>query len=363
MPTKTIKKIYYYALSQGHDNIHLEKRQGKLICSYNNKSFLQLDASLETEIINLFRSLLKTADHEFVSNKRFKIADKGTIINGRATIMPAREGEKLIISLSAKKPFIKRLSGLGLNKEQQKKLRTKINKNTGLIILNGQAENGITSTYYSLLNTLADKKSIYSIEDFPYHQLSHISLINPKIYGGVSAALEKLLRLDSQVIAIDSNLSDLDLQKVWQAAGSRLLIITMNHSSSAQVLKELRRAKFSSTDIASRLLLISTQKLFPRSCRKCLSPLSNHKNIKNIITQRWPITKKFWPQKLYFNRGCTACLHKPLNQVQAVFEFMEFNPDASLKEDYRALIIEALNKAGLGLINPELIVDWAKEKH
>lgn len=362
MPTKTIKKIYYYALSQGHDNIHLEKRQGKLICSYNNKSFLQLDSHLETEIIGLFRSLLKTADHEFVSNRRFKIADQDTIINGRATIMPAREGEKLIISLSSKKPFVKRLSGLGLNKKQQQKLKDKINKNTGLIILNGQEENGVSSTYYSLLNILANKKSIYSIEDFPYHQISHVSLINPRIYGGVSATLEQLLRLDSQIIAIDANLSDLDLQKVWQAASSRLVIITMNKPNSTQVLKELRQASLSTTDIAARLLLISTQKLFPRPCLKCLRPLTNHKNIKNIVTRRWPIAKKFWPQTLYFNHGCKACLQDHSNHNQAVFEFMEFNADASLKADYQALIIEVLNKAGLGLINPEAIADWAQEK-
>jgi type II secretory ATPase GspE/PulE/Tfp pilus assembly ATPase PilB-like protein len=363
MPTKTIKKIYYYARAQGHDNIHLEKRNGKLICSYNNKSFLHLDSHLEEEIISLFRSLLKTADHEFVSNRRFKIADQNTIINGRATIMPAREGEKLIISLSSKKPFVKRLSGLGLSKEQQQKLKTKINKNTGLIILNGQEENGTTSTYYSLLNVLANKKSIYSIEDFPYHQLSHVSLINPRIYGGVSAALEQLLRLDSQIIAIDASLSDLDLQKVWQAASSRLVIMTMNYPNSAQVLKRLHQAKISTTDIASRLLLISTQKLFPRPCLKCLRPLTDHKNIKNTITRRWPIAKKFWPQKLYFNHGCKACNNKLPDQSEAIFEFMEFNPDASLKKDYQALIIEALNKASLGLINPEVIVDWAKEKN
>jgi general secretion pathway protein E len=363
MPTKTIKKIYYYAREQGHDNIHLEKKGGKLICSYNNKSFLQLDPNLESGIMSLFRSLLKTADHEFVSNKRFKIADKGTIINGRATIMPAREGEKLIISLSAKKPFIKRLSGLGLSKEQQRKLKTKINKNTGLIILNGQEENGVTSTYYSLLNVLADKKSIYSIEDFPYHQLNHVSLINPKIYGGLSSAVDQLLRLDSQIIAIDSNLSDLDLKKVWQAASSRLVIITMSYTSPAEVLKRLRQTKISTTDIASRLILISTQKLFPRSCLKCLSLLPDHKNIKNTITKRWPITKKFWPSKLYFNRGCKTCNNNPLSQSEAVFEFMEFNPDTSLQENYRALIVEALNKANLGLINPETIADWAKEKN
>lgn len=363
MPTKTIKKLYYYARAQGHDNMHLEKRNGKLICSYNNKSFLQLDSDLETEIINLFRSLLKVADHEFVSNKRFKIADQDTVINGRATIMPAREGEKLIISLSAKKPFVKRLSGLGLSKEQQRKLKTKIERNTGLIILNGQEENGVTSTYYSILNVLFNKKSIYSIEDFPYHQFNHISLINPRIYGGVHQALEQLLRLDSEIIAIDADLSDLDLKRVWQAATSRLLIITMNETNAAQVLKKLRQARISSKDIASQLLLISTQKLFPRPCLKCLSPLPDDKNIKNTISQRWPIANKFWPAKLYFNRGCKACDDNPPSQSEAVFEFMEFNDNASLKKDYRALIIEALDKAALGLVNPETIADWAKEKN
>jgi len=363
MPTKTIKKIYYYAQAQGYDNIHLEKRGGKLICSYNNKSFLQLDPNLETEIINIFRSLLKTADHEFVSNKRFKIADKNTIINGRATIMPSREGEKLIIKLSLKKPFIRRLSGLGLSKEQQKKLKMEINKNTGLIILNGQEENGVSSTYYSILNSLADKKSIYSIEDYPHHQLNHVSLINPKIYGGVNSALEKLLRLDSQIVAIDSNLSELDLKKVWQAATSRLLIITMNHQNSAQVLRALRQAKLSTTEIASRLLLISTQKLFPRPCLRCLTVLSNNQNLKDLIIKRWPIAKKHWPKRLYFNRGCKNCDHKTAEQHQAVFELMEFNSDGSLKKDYQALIIEALNKAGLGLINPEALTDWSQEKN
>lgn len=363
MSTKIIKKIYYYAQAQGHKQIHLEKRGGKLICSYNNESFLQLDADMETEIINLFRSLLKTADHEFVNNKRFKIIDRNNIINGRASIAPAREGEKIIISLSNKKPMIKRLSALGLNKEQQKKLKTKLNKNTGLIILNGQEENGVSSTYYSILNSLSNKKSIYSIEDFPCQRINHVNLIDPRVYDGVSPALEQLLRLDSQIIAIDSNLSDLDLKKIWQAAASRLVIVAMNEAGSTKVLKKLRQLKISSTNIASQLLLISTQKLFPRPCLKCLKPLSNHQNVKHIITKRWPIANKFWPKRLYFNQGCKHCNNKNTKLFQAVFEFMEFNSDASLKQDYQALIIETLSKAELGLIDPDSIIDWAKEKN
>lgn len=363
MPTKTIKKIYNYAQQQGYNNFHLEKRDGELVCFSGDNHILHLSKDLESEIVNLFRSLLNLSNHDFAVNKKFKILDEDQIINGKVSILPAKEGERLIINLSKIKPVIKRLSGLGLTKKQHKIIKNEINKTTGLIILSGDIENGVSSTYYSLLKSLSDKKSVYSIEDFPSHEMDNINLINPRFYGGINSVLDQLSRLDSDIVAIDVSSRNLDLKKIWQIAGGRLVILSLNESSPAQILKNFKLTGLSSQEIAQRLNLISLQKLFKRPCLKCLQTLTDDSKIKKIITKSWPIAKKAWPKKIYFNQSCSACSNEieKSNKV-AAFAFMKFNSDASLDSGYQTLIEEALDKVGLGLINIEDVVEWALEK-
>lgn len=361
MPQKTINKIFRYVQERGYSHISLEKKDNKLICQYGPNNYWQLPAETEEHIINLFREILGASDNEYIHNKRFKINDKNNIISGRASISPSYQGDKLTITLTNTKPSIKRISALGLNKEQQKQIKQALNKKTGVIIITSHEENGASSTYHSLLSLINPAKSLYSIEDFPYHQLSGINIIKPQTYGGISSSLQLLSRLDSDIIALDVQLDGKDLKPIWQAAHSRLIILTLPHSSGHQVLKFLKKSGLSTQTITDRLILISIQKLFPRLCLHCLKPLAEDKNLKKIIIQKWPLALRHWPKHSYFQHSCNRCRNKNNIKETAIFEFMSFDKTAKLTENYRPLILEALAKAELGLISLEEIADWAKE--
>lgn len=362
MPQKTITKICRYANDRGYKHLSLENQNNKLICRYNENDYWQLPIDTEKQIIAVFRAILETQDNEYIRNKRFKILDGSNIISGRASIVPSKHGDKINISLNSIRAKIKRFSGLGLNKGQQQKIQTALNKKTGLIIISAPEEQGLTTSYYSLLSLMDHHKSIYSIEDYPQYSLNNINTIKAKSYGSLDNALQLLARLDSDVIACDAKLNKDDLKKLWQISASRLVIITLPYTSAAQNLKALKQAGISSTGIADRLLLITNQQLFPRLCLHCLTKLNTDKELKKNITQKWPLTIHYWPRQTYINKTCNKCRKNIQAEKIAVFEIMDFDKQGKLAKDYKPLILEALKKAELGIISLEEISYWSEKK-
>lgn len=362
MAQKTITKICRYANQHGHKHLSLEKENNELICRYDNEHYLRLPKESEEHIISLFRSLLKAEVNDYVYNKSFKIMDGANVIKGSATISPAKNGDKLNISLSTNLPSLKRFSALGLNQKQKNKLESVLAKKSGLIIISAPEKHGLTSSYYSFLNLVDKNRTIYSLEDFPEYSLKGTSTIQPKKYGGVKASLELLARLDTDVIACDAKLSKADLKVLWANAASRLVILAENSSSPTEVLKKLKAAGISSAAIADRLLLITNQRLFSKQCIHCLKPLSETSVVEKQIIKKWPIAKNHWPSRSYIASGCKKCqTGENLDKIR-VFEMMDFDKNGKLSAGYRPLILEALKKTEFGVIGLEEIADWAQNK-
>lgn len=363
MSEKLAKTICHYAQTRGHKHLRLEKKGDNMVCVYGRgqeADYLQLNRTSSASIAETFRCLVGAVEDELFVGKRFKIADENRVISGRATLLPADEGEKLLITLNTSAPQPRRLGALGLKREQQKLLKTALNKKSGIIIIAASEENGATSTYYSLLQAVRNNKSVYSLESYPAHPLAEINTINLKRYDGVASALERIIRLDSEIIGIDAILNKDDIRALWQAAQSgRLIIATLTAENAAQALKIIKKSGLSTTDISSHLSLLVAQKLFSRPCPKCLKTFDHGKNLKTIISRRWPLATSIWPKKLYANRGCSHCRHQHGQGTTAIFEMMRFLPDGRLSAGYQPLIVDALEKAGLGLINIEDIAAWA----
>jgi len=361
MSEKIAKTICRYGQANGHSHLRLENKEGKLLCFYGPETgaeYLRLDCNEAASIAETFRYLVGAVDNELFVDKRFKIADKDGVISGRATLLPASNGEKLLITLRNSKPQARRWGALGLNRDQQKILKSALAKKSGVIIIASAAENGSSSTYYSLLQAANNNKSTYSLEAYPGNSLNNTNIINPKKYGGIAASLDKLISLDSELIGVDADLNQNDIKAIWRVAYSgRLIIAVLPALNAAQALKTIKQSGLSTAAIASQLSLILAQKLFPRPCSKCLRVFDPGINIKKTIIQRWPVAATAWPKKLYRNHGCLAC--RPQANATAVFEIMRFLPDGRLAAGYQPLIIDALTKAGLGLINIEDIAAWA----
>jgi type II secretory ATPase GspE/PulE/Tfp pilus assembly ATPase PilB-like protein len=364
MSEKIAKTICRYAQEKGHSHLHLEKKGATLVCTCGrgeNTDYLRLDRETEISVAETFRRLVGASENELFANKRFKITDKQNLISGRATLLPSREGEKLIITLSSETPFIKRISALGANKEQQEIYRQGIKKRAGVIIIVSPEENGATSTYYSLLSLAAAGRSAYSLETYPVNPLSGINTINLQKYSSPTTALERVARFDSELIGIDAPLNSEDLKNVFRlAATGRLVILTLSAKDAASAVKILRRTGLSAAAIAEQLIFISAQKLFKRPCTRCLHSFDPGPEIKKTILSAWPSVRNFWPKKLFQNHGCKHCRQGNIAPKTAIFEIMRFLPDGRLQAGYQPLIQEALAKAELGLINIEEIAAWAQ---
>jgi len=138
------------------------------------------------------------------------------------------------------------------NEEQALIIRKNLNKNSGLILFSGSTGSGKTTTLFTCLKELNDKK-IYTIEDpIEYYYQNLVQLeINTNHSFYFKDAIKQVLRHDPNIIVIGEIRDEIEANAAIRCALSGHLVISTIHSNSVDMTVE--RLKEMSIDI--KLLL------------------------------------------------------------------------------------------------------------
>lgn len=366
MSKKILNNICRYALAEGLFNLQIEsldnKTQTRLSAPGKASQNIILQETAMSDLINIFQSLSDISKGDLFYNKRFKMNLGKDHVSGTVSLSPGKEGENLIIKLNTEKARPFRLGALGLDRYQQKEVKRLIGRKQGLIILSSSPGDGVSSSYYSLLKLASENRSAYSLEDFPAFSSNNFNTISLKPADKASIIIQHLMQLDSEVIGLDlKSLSQEDWRAIFRARESgRLIILSQAKKNAAGVVKNLKELGFNSPEIANSVSLILSQKLFPRPCPKCLKKTNLSDTLKEIISSAWPIAAQHFPDFHFYNKSCPSC--SKVRMKTAIFENMSFLKNTQIKGDYKPLILSALEKLGLGLIDVSDIISWSKEK-
>lgn len=144
-------------------------------------------------------------------------------------------------------------------------------KNTcGLIILSGPTGSGKTTTAYSLINSVKNKK-IYTIEDpveIRYDGLIQIQ-VNEAIDLDYSKGIKQILRHDPDIIMIGEIRDDKAAKAAVEAANTGHLVITTIHTSKASsVISRMCELGVNKDHLYENLLCISNQRMMINNITK-----------------------------------------------------------------------------------------------
>lgn len=343
MNSKIIKKIIAYAKQHELDALSISQKDGHQVLYSENgltKHQLKLPRQLENELSLAYKKLLAIAPNDLASDVYFKDNDSAFKIS----IIPDEDNEKILINAVAKNKKIMPLSHLGMGRQERKLIETYLKKRSGLIVIGSNLNQGKTTTLYSLLQKIDKvKKVCYILEK---NSELEIDGVNKIISSGEKrlSDLNRVLKSDSEVIAIDDANSELLAESLKAALTGRLVIVS---TTSNDALSLVEKVKAITTNEDFKILLIY-QRLLLKNCPHCLKAyLVNESG--ELITKYWPSEKKYKPKRFFSNIGCPRCNHAGVKGQIASFNLIEIN-----KKEINilsTLASDILQKAANGLIS------------
>lgn len=352
MDSKIIKKILAYAKQYEIPNLSITSRDGKpLLVSEDSliKHQIKLPAEFATELGLAYRRLLSLAPNDLVSGAYFKDQDSAFKIS----IIPDTDGERIIINTIAKSKRVLSISKLGLGRQEQKIIEAFIKRRRGLIVIGSSENQGKTTTLYSLLQKIdKEERSCYLLEEYSELELDELNKI---ISSGAKRVgdLHRILKSDSEIIAIDDANDELLTESYQAATSGRLVIATLNSDTPLHLVERIKKI----TNSEDCPILLIYQKLLNKNCPYCLKAYIVNES-EELIAKYWPEGKKYKPSRFFSSAGCSKCHHSGVSGQIASFNLIEINrTDVNILS---TLASDVLEKAANGLISISKFISESK---
>lgn len=245
-------------------------------------------------------------------------ASQGSVIEIRASTLPAEYGEAIVLRLLNPKGLIE-IEALGLRKDLVEIFKKEIKKPNGMIIVTGPTGSGKTTTLYAVLKRINSPEiKIITIEDPVEYHLEGLSQtqVDPKKGYSFASGLKSIMRQDPDVILI-GEIRDLETAEIaCQAAlTGHLVFSTLHTNDAAGAIARLVDLGVRPISIAPALNMVVAQRLPRKVCQKCVKFISpSPTELKKIKEGLKGVNKEILPPvfskpdlKIPKVQGCPEC--------------------------------------------------------
>lgn len=224
----------------------------------------------------------------------------------RLNIIPTPDGDEVVGRLQRSQKTTT-LSELGMTREMHTGVTQLLQQKSGMIVVNGPAGSGKTTTIQAFLSALAGpERKVVTAEDpiesrLPF--VNHTAVTSKTSYASLARAF---MRQDADVIFIGEVRDADSAEAAVQLATTGHLVLTTIHTRDALgVIPRLEAFGVSPNFIASTLIGSLAQRLMPRLCTQCRVPSQIDEKTRLLLNQVLPP-----PANAAFFRagpGCQNC--------------------------------------------------------
>lgn len=312
MAIKTLNNLLKFASQEKAEKMIIASNDTDLSCfmqlPLGEEATFSLPKKISNNLLASFRDLLKIAPEELTKGKYFKLQDKDYNLNFYLSILSGKNGEKIIMSLVKPKKEKINFNQLGWQSDTKNEVKNILSKKKGLVIIASEEQQGKGTTLHSFLSLLnKSEKNIYLMNSGPNEELDGIYQINNQADNW-----ERLLKYDTDVIAVEADTDTNTLKYAIKAANTgRLVIVSLRAVNSLEALFRLLSLSLPISLITDNLKLIVAQKLVKlkrtnngnktknkRQKIALFETLKLDKNTKKFITdnQAKISSKEFWQE-------------------------------------------------------------------
>jgi type II secretory ATPase GspE/PulE/Tfp pilus assembly ATPase PilB-like protein len=293
----------------------------------------ELGPSLREQVTNRLKvmSQVVTFQHDRPQDGRLGVVAGERQVDLRIAFMPTLHGERIVMRVLDRAELGFGLPSLGFREEQLSLLSDILFRPQGMVILNGPAGAGKTTTIYAALRALLEHSqrgsSIYTLEDPIEYDLLNINQTQIEEAQGFTFAhgLRTMLRQDPDVIMV-GEIRDLETARIAVQAGmtGHLIITTVHAKQAAGVFVRLVEIGMDPHSVASAVTAVVAQRLVRVLCPEC------KRAIPATPGQEAKLGRSLEGHRFYAAAGCPHCNHKGYAGRRGVFEILPV--DESMRE-------------------------------
>ena len=264
MNKKIIKTLFHYASQEKAATVVIEDRAEEIGLDYRlldgSKKSFSLPKKLEDNLINNLRQVLKVAPGELLTKKYCKIYDQNYHLAFYLTILPNKNGERLIINIIHQEQKLWRLEQLGFQRSSLLYLQKLEKIHSGLILVSAPIGQGKSATLNALAQKLNNPQhNLYFFDKYPNIKMPGINYLalNQKNW-------ETVLRHDCEAIILPEINDEDTLKKALLAASTgRLVLGALSADSVWEVLLKIFKLKLPLKLKLDGTKIIINQRLVP----------------------------------------------------------------------------------------------------
>ncbi len=276
---RLVNEMLSQALERNASDIHVEPEETQLVIRFRIDGVLHEYLSLPLSDYPAIASRIKLIGALNIAESRlpqdgrtnFQIGHRE--IDIRISTIPIMNGESIVMRLLRKDAMKFDLRELGMNETLLGKFEELISIPHGIILVVGPTGSGKTTTLYSVMQQLNDRKrKIITVEDPVEYQLPGLSQmqVNPKIGLSFASGLRHIVRQDPDVILVgeirDRETADIAINA---ALTGHLVLSTLHTNDAVGAITRLSDMGVEGFLVASALFGVLSQRLVRQVCPHC----------------------------------------------------------------------------------------------
>jgi type IV pilus assembly protein PilB len=376
LPTTQLLNIIMAAgLKLEASDIHFEiEASNTTRLRYRLDGILQDVADIPTASYQLLLSRIKMLSelkiniHDVPQDGRFSFNSKDKEIEIRTSIIPADNGENVVLRILDPKTIGMKLEDLGIQNFDYKAIVDELKKPNGMIITTGPTGSGKTTLLYAFLKAVNDPGSkIITLEDPVEYHLEGVEQTQVEAEKGYTFAsgLKSILRQDPDIILIGEIRDDETATTAINAAlTGHLVFSTLHTNDAAGAIPRLVDMKVNPTMIPPAINLIIAQRLLRKVCPKCSTEIKpDAETLEKIKTGLEGLPSRVPKVKLdnikikkASEKGCAYCNYTGYKGRIGVFELFvvdDVMEKVILKTPSNIEIKESAIKSGMVLMRQD----------
>lgn len=322
------------AFREGASDIHLQPGEAHTKVAFRVRGELrpvvEIDSAVHESLVRRIQVLSSMAGHRPGEAKdgRLRLELDGAVRDVRVSLLPTRHGDNVVLRFGGDATRYD-LKNLGFLPPELTRFEALLTEPQGMILLCGPTGSGKTTTLYSALGHLHERRSaqvrIATLEDpieleLPFAAQTQVDRLRGLDFA---AALRALLRQDPNVLLI-GEIRDAESAKIAIQAGltGHLILSSLHADSCLGVPPRLIDLGVEPFLVASSILGIVSQRQLDLLCPACRRPTEG----KNSLLERAGLPAG---TELYRADGCNECQGKGRQGRRAIFEVLRV--DAELR--------------------------------
>ena len=328
---KLLQSVFEDAVQVRASDIHIEPQERKLHIRFRIDGVLHLQTEADSKIASALVLRLKLMSGLDISERRlpqdgrFNVKVRNVSIDVRISTMPTQFGESVVMRLLNQSGGILGLERIGMPKWMLERLRTVIQRPSGMVLVTGPTGSGKTTTLYAALEELnTTERKIITVEDPVEYRLPGINQvqIHEKIELTFARVLRTALRQDPDVILVGEMRDQGTVETGLRAAMTGHMVLSTLHTNDA-VSTPIRLLDMGAPRylVAMSLQVVVAQRLLRLVCESCGEPAQLAPN--EEVWARNELGDRAVATQFRKGRGCTQCNGTGYLGRTGVYEMLE----------------------------------------